>query len=161
MKNRADMHADFARRFARDGLNGPATPCAPSDLDRIEAELDCSLPLAYRYFLTSFGPLFVPPVWDAIVELELNVHPLREFLNPTEVVQATRSYWAAGMPNDLIGIAGDFMGNLFGFIRVAKTNILPDDLPVVLFDHDYVCVTPVADSFDDWIAWFVSHLPTA
>jgi len=97
-------------------------------------------------------------LWTTIVRQELPAHPLREFLKLYDVITDTQLYWSGGMPDDFIGIAGDFCGNLFGFRRVPLDTSRPDDLPVILFDHDYLCVDHVAASFDAWLNWFVDHV---
>jgi hypothetical protein len=109
MDTRTRLHATFAVRFACDGLRGPARPCDPLELDRAEAALKTHLPASYRQFLCTHGPLFVPDLWDAVVERELGAHPVREFLTPDQVVNNTRLYWSGGMPKDFVGV-----GNLFG-----------------------------------------------
>jgi hypothetical protein len=158
---RARLHAAVAARFAHNGLHGPAQPCNAEELDRAEIALGTCLPSAYRQFLSTHGPVFVPDLWDAIVERELGTHPLREFLGPDQVVVDTRSYWSGGMSREFVAIACDFMGNLFGFPSVARIGERPDDLPVGLFDHDYVRVDPIAASFDGWIRWFVENVRSA
>jgi hypothetical protein len=158
MDVRTRLYGDFAAQFACEGLQGPARPCDPVELDRAEVALETCLPTSYRQFLSTHGPLFVPDLWDAVVERNLGTHPLREFLTPEQVVNDTRLYWSGGMPKDFVGVAGDFMGNLFGFHRTATNGIRPDDLPVSLFDHDYVRVDPVAPSFDVWLKWFIEHV---
>jgi hypothetical protein len=127
-------------------------------LDRVEVALETYLPASYRQFLCTHGPLFVPDLWDAVVERELGAHPVREFLTADQVVNDTRLYWSGGMPKDFVGVAGDFMGNLFGFERLGMNGVRPDDLPVSLFDHDYVRVEPAAASFDAWLRWFIEHV---
>ena len=119
MDERTRLYADFAGRFACDGLYGPAKPCDPLELDRAEAALGTYLPASYRQFLCNHGPLFVPGLWDAIVERQFSAHPLREFLNAHQLVTHTQLYWSGGMSRDFVGVAGDFMDNLFGFHRVA------------------------------------------
>ena len=158
MDARTRLYGDFAARFACDGLHGPARPCDPLELDRAEVALETHLPTSYRQFLCAHGPLYVPDLWDAVVERDLGAHPLSEFLTPEQVVNDTRLYWSGGMPKDFVGVAGDFMGNLFGFQRTAMNGVRPDDLPVSLFDHDYVRVDPVASSFDVWLKWFIEHV---
>lgn len=158
MDARTRLYADFAARFARDRLRGPSLPCDPAELDRTESALETQLPASYRQFLCTHGPLFVPDLWDIVVERELQVHPVREFLTPEQVVKDTRLYWSGGMTKNFVGVAGDFMGNLFGFNRIAMSGVRPDDLPVSLFDHDYVRVEPAAASFDAWLRWFVEHV---
>jgi hypothetical protein len=155
---RTRLYADFATRFARDGLHGRAQPCDLLELDRVEATLQTYLPASYRQFLSTHGPLFVPDLWDAIVDRDLGAHPVREFLSPDQVVTDTQLYWSGGMPREFVGVAGDFMGNLFGFHRAAMTGVRPDDLPVGLFDHDYFRVDAVAASFDGWLRWFIEHV---
>ena len=71
MNDRTRLYSDFAKRFACDGLHGPARPCDVSVLDRVEADLGTYLPTSYRQFLSTHGPLWVPGLWDAIVEREL------------------------------------------------------------------------------------------
>lgn len=159
MGDRTQLHADFARRFARDRLHGPAQSSDPQTLDQIEGALSTYLPMSYRHFLSSHGPLFVPDLWNAVVEKEMGVHPVREFLTPAEVVDDTQAYWTGGMPRDFIGVAGDFMGNMFGFQRVSRDMNRPDDLPISLFDHDFLRIEPIAESFDEWLAWFVENVP--
>jgi hypothetical protein len=155
---RTRLYAEFTARFACDALHGSARPCDPFELDRVEEALETYLPASYRQFLATHGPVFVPDLWEAILERELGAHPLREFLSPDQVVTDTRLYWSGGMPRDFVGVAGDFMGNLFGFRRAAIHGVRPDDLPVSLFDHDYVRVAPVAASFDGWLRWFMDHV---
>jgi len=87
---RTRLYVDFAARFACDGLHGPARPCDPLELDRAEVALETHLPTSYRQFLSTHGPLFVPDLWDAVVERDLGPHPLREFLTPEQVVNDTR-----------------------------------------------------------------------
>jgi hypothetical protein len=152
------LYEVFTARFACDASHGAAQPCDTLELNRVEAALETYLPVAYRSFLSLHGPLFVPDLWTAVVEQELRVHPLREFLSPDQVVTDTRAYWSGGMPQDFVGVAGDFMGNLFGFHRIPRDGPRPDDLPVGLFDHDYVRVDSVSQSFEGWLSWFVDHV---
>ena len=161
MDARTRLYADFATRFARDGLHGPARPCDPLELDRAEIALETYLPASYRQFLCTHGPVFVPDLWDIVVEQKLGAHPVREFLAPGQVVNDTRLYWTGGMPKDLVGVAGDFIGNLFGFHRIARNGSRPDDLPVTLFDHDYGRIDPAAPSFDTWLGWYLEHVGAA
>src|SRR5262249_53118465 len=93
-ERRTRLYADFAARFACEGLHGPAQPCNPLELDRAEAALETYLPASYRQFLFAHGPLFVPRLWDLVVERDLDAHPLREFLSPDQVVNDTQLYWS-------------------------------------------------------------------
>jgi hypothetical protein len=141
-----------------DGLHGPANRCVADELDHIEAALDTFLPSAYREFMLNHGPIFTPYLWEAIVQRELATHPVREFLSPQLVISDNPMCWGGGMPTNLVGFAGDFMGGLFGFPRTARIGQRPDDLPVQLFDADYVKVVPIAESFDNWLLWIVENV---
>ena len=57
------------------------------------------------------------------------------------------------MPDDIIGVASDCMGNMIGFRRQAETS---DDAPVVFFD--FVEVSELARSFDEFLSWYLDHL---
>ncbi len=83
----------------------------------------------------------------------LSCHPnIQDFLSADEAVANSRGYWAAGMPDDVIGVASDCMGNMIGFRRSGEQS---DDLPVVFFDHDFVTVTELAPSFDECLRWYL------
>lgn len=161
VEKRSRLYANFAARFAADGLTGPALPCDISELDRAEKELQSFLPVSYRQFLASHGPLFVPELWDIVVGRELPARAPREFLTPAQVVTNTQVCWSGGMPNDFIGVAVDFTGDIYGFRRVAVNAVRPDDLPVEVFDTAEVRIVPVAASFESWIEWFVENVQTA
>src|SRR5262245_35887076 len=118
MRDRSRLYADFAKRFAFDRLHGPSQPCDVQALVQVEETIGTYLPVSYRLFLSTQGPLFVPDLWDTVAEQTLAAHPVREFLTAADVLTATQAYWAAGMPRDFVGVAGDFMGKLFGFRRV-------------------------------------------
>jgi hypothetical protein len=177
---RSATYAEFAARFATDRMEGPARACDLSAIEQIEEALETFLPCSYRMFLHTCGPLFVPDLWDEIVRRELGAWPVREFFDPEGVVNDTRLAWSGGMPRDVVGIASDFAGNLFGFRRAARVlprldqpvvlfdpdygqvtaGFLPrpDDCPALVFDHDYGRVIEVAVSFDGWLNWFMEHV---
>src|SRR5215467_7719872 len=59
----------------------------------------------HRTFLCAHGPLFVPDLWEAVVQRDLSTDPVREFLAPEQVVSDTRLCWSGGMPRDFVGVA--------------------------------------------------------
>lgn len=59
------------------------------------------------------------------------------------------------MPDDIIGVASDCMGNIIGFRRQTEPS---EDAPVVFFDHDFVEVYELAPSFDEFLTWYLDHL---
>jgi hypothetical protein len=161
VSQRRALHSLFAVRFEADRLGGPAQRISVDVIDQAEEALDTFLPVSYREFLGACGPLFVPALWDAVVEKELGVEPVREFFTPSQVAADTRLYWSGGMPVDFIAIASDFCGNMFGFGRCDCRSPRPDDLPVFFFDHDFVRVTEVSASFDGWLGRYLELVPAA
>ena len=69
-------------------------------------------------------------------------------------------YWSGGMSPELVGFAGDGMGNLFCFRRLGTAADRPDDAPVWLFDHEFPDRdVQIALSFDDWLTSFLALRP--
>jgi SMI1 / KNR4 family (SUKH-1) len=155
------LHTQFAVRFAVDRLHGPARPCAVSELDQVEEKLNTNLPIAYRDFMSANGPLFVPLLSEIAVFLELGIETVHEFFSPVDVTRNSQMYWSAGMPADFIGVASDVCGNMFGFQRLERGGLRPDDSPVLFFDHDFVQVLKRSESFDAWLESFLARVPLA
>ena len=160
MKHRADIHSAFAHRFSFPRMNEVA-PVTVEALGAIERELKTTFPSSYVSFILKHGPLFTPAISEALGDCEVCVPPeeevfvVREFLTPTEIVRDYRICTEGGMPDWLIPFAMDFGGNLFGFRREEK-HPRPDDAPVMVFDHDYCEIRPDAESFDEWLEYFLT-----
>jgi hypothetical protein len=153
MRTRADIHESFVARFH---LGGHRTPVTKEKLDAVEAALNTKLPAAYRAFMAHHGVVHSPGIVEEIVNKNLEPHPdVQDFLEPQEAINNTRGYWSAGMPENVIGIASDCMGNMIGFERQDSVR---DDAPVLFFDHDFVEVHEIAPSFDDFLAWYLDNL---
>ena len=75
----------------------------------------------------------------------------------TDIGTETSAYWQAGMPDNVVAFASDCMGNLFAFSRDLH-DVAPDDAPVLFFDHDFMTVETVADSFDAFLSWFLDNI---
>jgi hypothetical protein len=154
--DRSELHAQFAAHFH---CGEPPQTYPELALDAIEQALDTALPLSYRQFILRVGPVSTPAILERLVARQLDHPDLNHLLSPDEVIKNTRGYWAAGMPGNVIGIASDSMGSMFGFMRMSRKEIHPDDLPVWFFDHDYRTLRKQADSFDALLGWYVSQLP--
>jgi len=152
MASRNHIHAEFVARFH---IGDPPSPATDQQIDRIGTELNTTVPEVYRHFMTQYGPVYTPDILDAIDDRQLDHPDVQNFLSPDEAVSATKAYWSAGMPSDVIGVASDCMGNLFGFRRQTGTI---DDAPVVFFDHDFVEVSEMADSFDEFLQWYLDNI---
>jgi hypothetical protein len=145
MESRTTIHERFVDRFH---FGKPAPPMTDAELDGIEVGLNTKLPKTFRAFMRRFGPLYTPSVLDDITNADLDQPDIQEFLSAKKAIEATKGYWSAGMPDNVIGVASDCMGNMIGFLRSAKR---ADDAPVVFFDHDFVKVSEIAPSFDSFL----------
>ena len=152
MRTRTEIHRDFVERFHFGERNGTVPE---AQLDAIESELETKLPAAYREFMTRHGPVYTSDTLHEIAEGNIDHPDIQNVLDPAEAIEGTKAYWSGGMPNDVIGIGSDCMGNMIGFRRQAKAS---DDAPVVFFDHDFVEVYEVAPSFDEFLAWYLDNL---
>jgi hypothetical protein len=152
MGPRTTIHEDFVSRFH---LGDRPKPVTDAELGSVEAGLDTKLPASFREFMTRFGPVHTPRIFDEIADRGLDHPDIQEFLSAEDAVENTKGYWSAGMPDDVIGVASDCMGNMIGFRRSRERH---DDAPVLFFDHDIVEVSEIAPTFDGFLDWYLGHL---
>lgn len=152
MRTRLDIQEAFVARFH---LGEERTVVTSEQLDIVEAALNTKLPAAYRQFMIRHGVVHSQRILGEIVDNNLEHPDVQDFLEPQQAIDDTKIYWSAGMPENLIGIASDCMGNMIGFHRQER---LSDDAPVLFFDHDFVEVNEMAPSFDEFLAWYLDHL---
>lgn len=152
MRTRTDIHRDFIERFHVGERQGPVSE---AQLDRIESALATKLPKAFRQFMTKYGPVYTPDILSEIADGNIDHPDIQQVLAPAEAIEGTKGYWAAGMPEDVVGVASDCMGNMIGFRRQSSVS---DDAPVVFFDHDFIEVAQIANSFDEFLAWYLDNL---
>jgi hypothetical protein len=101
------------RRFVSTFHHGEKPiPVSPRDLDEAECVLGTMLPNSYRLFMTSFGEIYTPELFDLVPGLP-EMPDLKNLASLQEVVSETPGCWSAGTPHDLIVIGNDIMGNLF------------------------------------------------
>lgn len=128
--------------------SAPAPVCEV-ELERAEGRLDTRLPTDYRAAVLEVGlPRPTIALLDAIVDRELDVRDVSEFLSPVEIVSVTEDWRNLGLPGELVAFATDCMGNLFCFPRTVGAGTL---VPVVFFDHDDRTVDVIAPSFTRWV----------
>ncbi len=150
MNSRAAIHESFVKKFH---LGQEPKPLTDEELDSIEAELNTKLPVAFREFMARFGQVHTPGILDAVTAGDLDHPDIQDFLSAREAIANTKGYWSTGMPNDVIGVATDCMGNMIGFHRSHERR---EDAPVLFFDHDFITVSEIAPSFDDLLKWFLT-----
>jgi len=128
-------------------------PVQASDLDAIEAEFGVSLPLDYREQVLAVGvPSPTRALLSTITDKQLNLRDLADLFSPEEISDQTIGWRKAGMPDTLLVIGNDCMGNSFCFDVADLDEKTSDDAPVYFWDHDGPETKKVANSFSDWIS---------
>jgi cell wall assembly regulator SMI1 len=138
-------------------LESASVPVSAGELDRAEERLQTRLPADYRSAVLQFGlprPTF--ELLNAIVDRQLDLGDVSDFLSPTEMVSVTEEWRDLGLPEELVAFATDCMGNLYCFPK-------PDEpggsTPIFFFDHDSRALDVVAPSFTRWIEDFCAVAP--
>jgi len=131
------------------------TPVLKQSLEDCARELEVAFPNSYIEYVTihgSGGPTI--ELLNSIVDGELEINDLSDIHTPDEIIDSLESFESSGMPNELIPIASDSMGNMFCFERyeISKPR---EDAAIWFFDHDFDTVEKTHDSFTAWINEFV------
>ena len=157
--NRAEIHSRFVETFASDYHERSIPEVA--DLLKVEKALGTTFPQSYVDFITTHGSVLTPSLLDLVTGGESEEAPegasfdIREFIAAEEVGDAAEAYWSGGMDEAVVPIASDCMENVFGFSKSVLEK-RPDDLPVMVFDHDFVTVGEEHSSFDGWLNSFLT-----
>jgi hypothetical protein len=150
---RTETHKEFVAAFAEGEHPTLATTTALSAMER---ELGTLLPQAYLTFMQTHGAVRTPSLPGLVVDAESDLWALADFFAPEEAVGDTKLYWSGGMSTELVGFAGDGMGNMFCFRRLMSVADRPDDAPVWFFDHEFPDDDrELAQSFDGWLGSFL------
>ncbi len=132
-------------------------PVSEGELESAEGRLDTRLPADYRNAVLQVGlPRPTSALLDAIVDRELDLRDVSEFLSPADLVSVTEGWRDLGLPEELVAFATDCMGNLFCFPTAAEAG---GPVPVFFFDHDDRSVDVIAPSFTHWIEEFCGVTP--
>jgi cell wall assembly regulator SMI1 len=127
------------------------------ELERVERRLETRLPADYKSAVLQFGlPRPTIELLDAIVDRQLDLREVSDFLGPAEMVTVTKDWRDLGLPEELVAFATDCMGNLFCFSAAAEAF---GEMPVFFFDHDERSVDVVAPSFTQWVDDFCGVAP--
>ena len=128
-----------------------------ADLREAAKSLGFKFPSDYERAVLEVGlPRPTIALLDAIVERELDVASVGDFYSPDEIVSETTEWREIGMPDYLIAIASDDLGNKFCF-----STLQPDTVRqgVWFFDHDFGTVEEIASNFTAWIEGFCEIEP--
>lgn len=136
--------------------NYPPDIVSEENLEDAEKRLRTRFPAEYRADLLRFGlPRPTIGLLDAIVDRELDLKDVSDFLGPDEMVSVTQDWRDLGMPEELVAFATDSGGNLFCF--PTETD---GEAPVFYFDHDSRSAEVIASSFTRWIDEFCGLAPS-
>ena len=149
--NRSEIHDKFIKEFHY----GEPEKFSLDEIHQIEIELNTVLPQSYIDFMTEYGEAYAPSLLTLIVEEDSELHDLQNITTIKDTIEGTKMYWSGGMPDDLIGFGNDSMGNMFCFKKYDQKSERPNDLPVYFFDHDFVKVIKISDSFDSWLRDYI------
>lgn len=131
----------------------PPEPVHAEELVATESELKIRLPADYRQQVLAVG-LTSPTLalLSVIDDLQLDLNDLSSLCTPPEIINQTFKWRAIGMPDHLLVIGDDCMGNKFCFdmgdLSGDKRSLYA---PVYFWDHDFDVTTKIADSFSVWI----------
>lgn len=124
------------------------------DIQKLESTLGIRLPNCYVYLITKYGDLYAPNLLDAIVEKELELNDIQNFLLPNQILEDTKAYEIAGMPEGYLAFASDCMGNMFCF-KIDECKRQLNEPSIWFFDHDFVEIESIANNFNEWLGNYV------
>ncbi|MER8378719.1 SMI1/KNR4 family protein [Mesorhizobium sp. M0142] len=138
----------------------PPDSVSEEDLGAAEQQLGVHFPEDYRKAVLDVGlPRPTIALLNAIVERKLDLHDLANFYSPKEIVEETLGWREIGMPDRLVAIASDSLGNKFCFNADQLGGESADMRAIWFFDHDFGTVDEVAPSFHAWIDAFCEVEP--
>lgn len=135
------------------GSKSETKKSSDNDIQKLEATFEILLPEEYKYFINQCGDVYCPNLLDTICDNELELSDVQNFFLPDQAIKDTDAYIKAGMPEGYFAFASDCMGNMFCFkIEELKNKSIKP--AIWFFDHDYVSMEKISDSFVDWIQKF-------
>ena len=135
----------------------PPDTVSVENLESAERQLGTSFPPDYRNAVLQLGlPSPTIDLLNTIVDRNLDLRDVNEFLSPAEIVNVTQDWRDLGLPEELVAFATDCMGSLFCFPTESDPS---GSAPVFYFDHNSRAVDLIAPSFASWIEEFCSVAP--
>lgn len=126
----------------------------PKEIHDTEAAIGLTLPSGYKTLVSVYGNVYTPDILDAVVEQNLDLPNVQNFMLPREALVDTRLYVGAGMPEGYFGFASDCGGSMFCFSLKDLAEGTRDSA-VWFFDHDFVDMTRQSDNFLEWLSVYV------
>jgi len=153
MKDSLVQFSKFASLFNKES---EAQTASLLKIQSLEDSLQIKLPEDFKLFMINYGTLWTPDVLDIIVDNEIEMDDIQQFLSAEEILEDKKS----GFTNqielaDLIPFASDCMGNIFAF-KSSDIKIERPTADVYFFDLDFNEMHLVANSFTALIEEFNS-----
>jgi len=152
MGNSSKEFSKFASSFNK---NEEIRTASLQDIDHLESSLNIKLPEDFSIFIQHYGNLWTPNILDIIVDNDIEMNDIQQFMLPEEILEDKREGFTSQVDEDLIPFASDCMGNLYAF----KTSDIEKEhstAKVYFFDHDLDEVYFIANSFRAMIQGFNS-----
>ena len=135
----------------------PADAVSEEELEAAERRLRTRLPTDYRNAVLECGlPRPNIELLNTIVDRQLDLRDVSDFLSPAEMASETEGWRDMGLPEGLVAFATDCAGNLFCFPTETDA---ASEVPVFYFDHDFGTAEVIAQSFTRWIDEFCGVAP--
>ena len=135
------------------GTKQTMVPIEMHDIDALESQLTAILPDSYKYLISTYGLVHTPNVMTKIVDLNVEVADVQDFLSLGDVSSLSKLYEMSGMPKGHILFASDCEGNMFCF-KLAECQSKQGDAPVWFYNHSLCTIEKVSESFGDWLEQF-------
>lgn len=122
------------------------------DLERVERALDIRFPQDYKDQLILVGAVYTDlDLLSAIISFESELADLNQLFTPSDIETETVRWRDIGMPETLVAIGSDSLGNKFCFDASDLEDANRQGAPVWYWDHDLLYTKKVGSSFSDWI----------
>jgi hypothetical protein len=142
----------FKKFFAKWADSQELHPQSAGSVRLLESKYSIVLPQAYREFIITYGNICTQDLLASIVDGHYDLSDVQYFETPEQAIESTEGYLSAGMPEGFVSFASDCMGNAYCF-KVSECQMPDlDEAPIWFFDHDFLDVGKVSDSFEAWLA---------
>jgi cell wall assembly regulator SMI1 len=123
------------------------------DIQLLEDALKIKLPEDFKLFMNQCGNVWAPDILDIIVNNELEMNDIQQFMTPDEIIDDKRSGSANQIKKDVIPFALDSMGNMYVF-KTSDIRNQKQTAKIYFYDHDFDKLHAVSNSFTDLIEEF-------
>jgi hypothetical protein len=126
------------------------------ELRGVETKYGISLPEDYFTQVIAVGLPSAPALLDAILDRDLDLHDLSGLCTPKGIVEETEGWRPIGLPDHLLVIGWDCMGNKFCFDISEISDGIKPGAAIFFWDHDFDETTKIAESFSGWISSYIN-----